>query len=182
MTTLQQIESMLLSAFQQADRSDDMAPSQAAALAARNLWSMVPEFHSASDASDTIKAMQARIERKDRDLCDLGMMIEHKQLEIDRLKSMLLERSASPSAMRERALIERCAKVADDYAVPNRFSVSDAWKEHSPAEVYATAAVDVGGWIATEIRALSPDAGVGLPNREADDDTRRRMISVIAQW
>lgn len=47
---------------------------------------------------------------------------------------------------------ERCAKIADDYAAPNRFSVSDEWKRQSPAEVYDTAAVDVAGWIAAEIR------------------------------
>jgi hypothetical protein len=44
------------------------------------------------------------------------------------------------------------AKIADDYAAPNRFSVSDVWKSHSPAEVYSTAAVDVAGWVGSAIR------------------------------
>lgn len=47
---------------------------------------------------------------------------------------------------------ERCAKIADEYFQPGRFGVSDAWKEHTPEEVYNTAAVDVAGWIAAEIR------------------------------
>jgi hypothetical protein len=47
---------------------------------------------------------------------------------------------------------ERCAKIAEDHAHPNRFSVHDCWREQSPSEVYDTAAQDVGGWIAEAIR------------------------------
>jgi hypothetical protein len=55
---------------------------------------------------------------------------------------------------------ERCAKIADDYAAPNRFAVSDGWKTYTPAEVYDTAAIDVGTWIAGAIRECSDKNGI----------------------
>jgi len=64
--------------------------------------------------------------------------------------------------------VEKCAEIADSYAKPNRFKVSDAWKEdQSPADVYETAAVDVSNWIEKEILALkSPSNSPGATETE----------------
>lgn len=49
---------------------------------------------------------------------------------------------------------ERCARIAEEYGTPNRFDVHKTWAyDVSPAEVYDTAAQDVGNWIAAAIRA-----------------------------
>jgi hypothetical protein len=47
---------------------------------------------------------------------------------------------------------ERCARIAAEHKMPNRFSVPDVWRdEQSPSEVYDTAAQDVSFWIETAI-------------------------------
>lgn len=79
-------------------------------------------------------------------------------------------------------IIEKCAEVADDYAAPNRFSVADCWKDgQSPSEVYDTAAIDVGGWIAQEIRALKST----LPaenGRCLTEEQIKHLVDRFLQW
>lgn len=139
MATLQQIESVLLSDFQQMDRSDEMPPRQAAAMAAQHLWSMVPELRS-SDAADTIKTMQSRIERKDQVLCELEMTVERKQMEIDRLNSMLLEHRA------DAGMQERAAEVAGDKAEEYEAEAVD-WRNDGNSR-------SIAGAIAVRLRAV----------------------------
>ena len=50
---------------------------------------------------------------------------------------------------------EACARVAESYEEPNRFKVSDTWRDDmTPSSVYETGSIDAAGWIAEEIRAL----------------------------
>lgn len=102
----------------------------------------------------------------------------------------LVERVYRPSiasSALDPGTVERCAKIADDYAAPNRFKVSDQWKEDmSPADVYDTAATDVGVWIANEIRALigqPSDSCAGKANAADEDRPQKdRYFVVYEGW
>jgi predicted nuclease with TOPRIM domain len=72
--------------------------------------------------------------------------IKNLESQIERLTS---ERDSAASQMRD-----RCAELATSYTIPNRFEVSEQWKELTPSQVFNTAANDVGTWISNEIANL----------------------------
>lgn len=72
----------------------------------------------------------------------------------------------------------RCEAIAREHGVPNRYKPSETWRDDmTVAEVYETGAIDVAGWIADAIAALSARQDA----EEEDDSPGPKVYTISAE-